>query len=92
LLAGLTERAHRRQPRTHQITDRFMSLIWNPYRGQFTSAVQIGQVDRIPPVGLDPIARFARDERRDDNNTSMSSLGQLALDTVAARSSFVTEP
>ena len=56
LLASLTQRAHRRQARTHQIADRLMRLVRNPgHRGQFTSPMQLGEIDRIPPVGLDPV-------------------------------------
>jgi hypothetical protein len=44
LLAGLTQGAHRRLTRANQITDRFMRLIWHPDRGQFTSAVQLGEL------------------------------------------------
>ena len=58
LLARLTQGAHRRQTRTHEIADRLMGLIRNPDRGQFTGPVQLGEVDRIPPVGLDPLAGF----------------------------------
>jgi hypothetical protein len=36
--------------------------IGNPDRGQFASAVQLGEVDGIPPIRLDPVARLARDQ------------------------------
>lgn len=32
LLARLPHHAHRRQSRAHQIADRLMGRIWNPYR------------------------------------------------------------
>jgi hypothetical protein len=38
--------------------------IRNPHGGQFAGAVQLGQVDRILPIGLDTIAGLARDQRR----------------------------
>ena len=38
-----------------------MRLIRNPHSGQFTGAMQLGEVDRIPPVSLDPISRLAGD-------------------------------
>ncbi|MDB5392802.1 MAG: hypothetical protein JWM91_308 [Rhodospirillales bacterium] len=59
LLASLTQGAYRRQACTHQIADRLMGLIWNPHRGQFTGTVQLGEFDRIPTVGLNPIAWLA---------------------------------
>ena len=63
----LTQGAHRRLTRTNDIADRFVGLIRHPDRGQFTGAVQLGKVDRVPPVGLDPLAWLSRDQRwRDD--------------------------
>ncbi len=56
MLSRLAQAAHRRLTCTNDVADRFMGLIRNPDRGQFTGAVQLGKVDRIPPVGLDPLA------------------------------------
>jgi hypothetical protein len=56
LLPRLAQGAHRRLTCTNEITDRFMGLIRHPDRGQFTGAVLLGKVNRIPPVGLDPLA------------------------------------
>ena len=77
LLASLAQRARRRQTRSHEIADRLMSLIWNPDRGQFTGPVQLGEVDRIPSVGLDPITGLARDQRRSDHDASVPVAGEL---------------
>src|ERR1700682_3329012 len=63
LLASRTQGAHSRQTRTHEIADRLMCLIRNPDRGQFTGPVQLGEVDRIAPVSLDPVTGLARDQR-----------------------------
>jgi hypothetical protein len=59
LLTGLAQTADRRKTRAYEIADRLMSRIRNPDRGQFTGAMQLGEIDRIPPVGLDPIPRLA---------------------------------
>ena len=61
LLTGLTQTADRRQTGAHEIADRLMSRIRNPDRRQFAGPMQLGEVDRIPPVGLDPISRLAWD-------------------------------
>jgi hypothetical protein len=37
--------------------------------------MQLGEVDRIPPVGLDPISRLAWDQRRSNDNATMPSQG-----------------
>jgi hypothetical protein len=55
LLASLTQRPYRGLTRPHQIADRLMRLIGNPNRRQFTSSMQFGEVDRISPIGLDPL-------------------------------------
>ncbi len=69
-----------------------MGLIGDPDRRQFAGAVQLGEVDRIPPVGLDAVTGLARDQRRSDDDTSMPALGQLPLNAVAARPGLITEP
>jgi len=61
-------RADRRQTGAHKIADRLMSRIRNPDRGQFAGPMQLGQVDRVATIGLDPISRFARDQRRSDDD------------------------
>ena len=63
LLTGLAQTADRRQTRAHEIADRLMSWIGNPDRRQFARPMQLAQADRVPAVGLDPIPRFARDQR-----------------------------
>ena len=62
------------------------------YRRQFPSPVQFREDDRIPPVGLDPIPRFAWNQRGSDHNAVMSRFAQLPLNTIAARSCFITKP
>jgi hypothetical protein len=92
LLTGLTQTADRRQTGAHEIADRLMSLIGNPYGGQFTGPMQLGEVDRIPRVGLDPIPRLVRDQRRSHDDAAMPGQGQLPLNAIAARSGLITEP
>src|ERR1700735_3509264 len=92
LLTGLAQTADRRQTGAHEVADRLMSLIGNPYGGQFASPMQPGQIDRIPPIRLDPISRFARDQRRSHDDATMPSKGQLPLNPIAARSGLITEP
>jgi len=91
LLARLAQSAHRRQARAHEITDRLMGLVGNPNRRQLASAVQPGEVGRIPPVGLDAVTGLAWDQRRSDHDTLMAALAQLTLDAVAARPSPIAE-
>src|SRR4029077_10118342 len=92
LLSRLAQGAHRRLTCTNEITDRFMSLIRNPHRGQFTGAVQFGKIDRTPPVGLDPLAWLSRDQRWRDDGALVPRYGELSLNAVAAWSGLITEP
>jgi hypothetical protein len=54
LLTRLTQHPYCRLTCPHQIADRLMCLVGNPNRRQFTSPMQFGEIDRIPPVRLDP--------------------------------------
>src|SRR6201997_5365689 len=92
LLSRLAQGAHSRLTCTNEITDRLVGLIRNPDRGQFTGAVLLGEVDRIPSVGLDPLARLARDQRWRDDGAFVSRFGELSLNAVTAWSGFITEP
>ena len=92
LLTRLTQCTIRCLSRTHEIADGLVRLIRNPDRGQFTRAVQLGEVDRVPPVSLDPVARLARDQRRRDYDTVMSRRRQFPLNTIAARARLVAKP
>jgi len=70
LLTRLAQGAHCRLTRSDEITDRLVGLIRNPDRGQFTGAVQLGKINRIPPVSLDPLAWLSRDQRWRDGPAS----------------------
>jgi len=92
LLSRLAQGAHGRLTCTNEITDRLVGLIRNPDRSQFAGAVQLGKVDRIPPVGLDPLAWLSRDQRWRNDGALVSRFGELSLNTVTAWSGFITEP
>ena len=68
----------------YEIADRLVGLIRNPDRGQFTGSVQLDKVDRIPPVGLDPLVWLARDQRWRDDGAFVSRYCQLPLHAVTA--------
>src|SRR5271155_2833852 len=50
LLTSLAQTTDGCKTCAYEIADRLMSLIRNPDSGQFTGAMQLGEVDRIPPV------------------------------------------
>ena len=72
---------------------RIASWAWsgNPDRRQLAGAVQPGEVDRVAPVGFDPIAGLARDQRGRNDNVVVAGRRQLTLNAVAARSSLVAK-
>ena len=85
LLAGLTKCPHGGQTRPHQISDRLMCLVENPHRRQCTSPMQLGEIDRISPNGLDPLAWPAGDQRWSDHHTVVLRRRQLSLNAVTAQ-------
>ena len=72
-MACLTQATHRRQSSTHEITHRLVRLIRNPYRGQLSSSMQRSKFACITPVGLDPLARLAWDQRWSDHHTRVKA-------------------
>jgi len=91
LLARLPQHAHRSQSRAHQIANSLMGWVRNPYRCEFARPVQLGQVDGVSPIGLDPIAGFARNQRRRHHDALVSGFAQLALNAITARAGFIAK-
>jgi hypothetical protein len=91
LLTGLAQTPDRRQTGAHKIADRLMSRIWNPDRGQFADPMQLSQVDCVSTIGLDPISRLSRNQRRGHDYAIVPGERQLTLNSVAARAGLVTE-
>jgi hypothetical protein len=59
-------------------------------RGERAGVKQHGQVTRIAPIGLDPIAGTPRNECRRDDLTVDVMRGKKTLEHEAARARFVT--
>ena len=83
---------HRVEPCADQIAHRLVPGIGNPHRRQLARPVQLRQAGGIPPVGLDPVARPLRDQRRGDHGTLMSLRRQSTLNAITARPRFITKP
>jgi hypothetical protein len=62
------------------------------HRGQLTGPVQAGQLARVAPVGLHPVATAARDQRRRHDGAMDFQLGAAAREDEPGRSRFVTDP
>jgi hypothetical protein len=91
VLTRLGQRPCRRAG-SHQVAHRFMAGVRNPNFGQFTSTVQPRQQHSIAPVGLDPVSRFDRDQRRRHHRTGVTKPGQEPMQAIAAGARFVAEP
>jgi hypothetical protein len=76
-------------PRSYQIAQCFVRRIGNPHRRQIAIAITPRQLLGIPPVGLDPIARFGRHQRRRDHLAAHAQLCQLPIQNVPGRTRFV---
>jgi hypothetical protein len=46
--------------------------------------MQLGEVDRIPSVGLDPLTALARDQRWSNDDASVPCRAQWSLYAIAA--------
>jgi hypothetical protein len=76
---------------SHQIPQSFVRLIGNPHVGEFSGPEQSGERDGIPPVGLDPVARFAGDQRWRNDNAIVAKTRELAVKSVAGWPRLVAE-
>ena len=53
--------------------------------------MEFSQHEGIAPVGLHPVARLDRNERRRDDHAVMPEFGELPMQTIAARACLVAE-
>lgn len=65
--------------RPHKVTDRLVNRVRHPHRCQLACPMQACQRDRIPPVGLDVLARPFRDQRRGDHHAVMAQIPNVAI-------------
>jgi len=91
LLALSPQILHRRSARPRQVTHRLVTLLGNPYGGQLAGAQQLDQAKRVAPVGLHPIARLLRNERRRNHNAMVTEALDLPVEPVSGRPRLVAE-
>src|SRR5438105_11168942 len=85
LLAYLEARTHRIDPRAAQVPDRLVTFIRDRDRHEFACACQACEIERIAPVGLDPLARPSRDPRGRHHLAAVAETCQLARDRKSTR-------
>ena len=91
VLPRLAEHSTRRRASSDQIAHRFVRVVWHPDFRQLAGPVQFGQRHRIAAVGLNPITRPTRDQRRRDHDAILAQSAQQPVQAVAARTGLVTE-
>src|SRR4051812_13471271 len=91
MLALLAQVLHGRFPSPHQIANGFVSRVGNPNGRQLAGAMQSGQRERIPTIGLDALARPFRDQRGSDDGAVMPEIRDLPLQAIAGRPGLITE-
>ena len=91
LLAFAAQIVGRRLAGANQVAHRFMRRVRHPYPGQLAGPMQPRQRHRIAPVGLDPLARPLRDQRRRHHHAGMAESLDLAIQPVPGRPRLVAE-
>ena len=91
LLAFAAQIVRRRLAGPDQIAHRLVDRVRHPYPGQLAGPMQPRQRHRIAPVGLDPLARPLRDQRRSNHQAVMAESLDLPIQPVPGRPRLVAE-
>src|SRR5215467_4097162 len=75
--------------RSHQIPQRFVRRIGNPYWREVAGAITARQFHRVAAICLYPITGLHRDQRRCDHLTGDSQRRQLPIQNIAGGTGFV---
>ena len=91
LLALGFEIVDRRRARPREIPHRLVPRVRHPHRRQFARPQLPRQIERIAPVGLHPIARLLRNERRRHHNAVVAKPLDQTIQAVAGRPGLVAQ-
>src|SRR3954462_11173733 len=91
MLALRAQVRHRGLTGPHQLAHGFMPGVGDPDPGEFAGAMEPGQGDGIPAIGLDALARPLRDQRGSDDGAVMPEGGDLPLQSIAGGPGLVAE-
>jgi hypothetical protein len=75
----------------HEVPHRLMTLVRHPDGGQLTSPEQLREIDGVAPIGLDPITRLGRGQRRRHHDAVMAEALDQPVETVSRRAGLVAE-
>ena len=79
------------RPRSHEIPYSFVRLVRDPHRRQLAGTQQPAQRLCVSPVGLDPVARPAWDQRRRHHGAFMAKRSDLPVQPIPGRTRLVAE-
>ena len=91
MLALRTQVRHCGLTGPHQLAYCFMPRVGDPDLGEFAGAMEPGQGEGIPAIGLDALARPLRDQRRSDDGAVVPEGRDLPLQPIAGRPGLVAE-
>lgn len=74
-----------------QVAHGLVLRIRYPDQRQLTGPMQAGECRRVPPVGLDPLTRLARDQARRHHHTVVAMVAEMPVDPIATRTGLVDE-
>jgi len=83
LLTRAAQCPHRIEAGPYQVAHCLMSAGTHTAVSQLAGPVQLRQIDRIPPVGFDPLARPLRGQRWRHHNAIVPARRQMTLDAIA---------
>jgi hypothetical protein len=75
--------------RPAQVPPGFIRNCWDLDRREVPRAPQAGQCDGVTTVGVDPIPGLLRDQGGGDNPADPAFLGEIAVEPIATRPSFI---
>ena len=81
----------RRVARPNKIAQGLLLGVGNPHGCQIPAPKQTRELLRVPAVGLYPVSRLDRDERRGDHVALDPHLRELPVDAVPARTGLVAD-
>jgi hypothetical protein len=77
---------------SHEIPHRFLRFVGHVNRRQFSGAKQPDELDGVPAIGLDPLARPARCQRGGDDLALHLTRRDLPVEVIPRDPRFVARP
>jgi len=76
-------------PGAAEVADGFVGFVGDAHGGEFTGAVETGELAGVLLVGFDLVAGLGRDQRRGDDGAGHAGFGEVPGDPHAASAGLV---